>query len=385
MKRKTVKAGAHIASIVVIAALLSASAARGHDDDHYYEYSDAPHGGAYDDLHGYGYWRYVPSVGARLWFPYVEASWRPYYHGHWIHTSAGMTWVSYEPWGAIPHHYGQWVHVDHLGWGWVPGWEYSPAWVTWGVVDGYVGWVPCAPAGYRYPRYPHYRAGIWARPYGWAGSFGYHTSGFDLSLWVFVPNDHFYATPVHRHALPPRDSLSLVKWKDVRPNQHLSVDYVQKISKQKIRTVETVRKTKRIGDRSIPLYEPRGQQDKVRSGRELAKRSYKKVRKATGLEAERRAKPPRLIAAADPVSVNKKREAPATTKRTEKKERSSSKAEAREKNRRTKSTAPSAEVGERSEKSRRESTESEAPKRRTKSKESQKRKNAQTSKSRTRR
>ena len=73
---------------------MSAPTARGHDDhSHGYdtEYG-APYAGAYDELRGHGYWRYVPSVGARLWFPYVDATWRPYYYGHWIHTSAGMTW-----------------------------------------------------------------------------------------------------------------------------------------------------------------------------------------------------------------------------------------------------------------------------------------------------
>jgi hypothetical protein len=107
-------------------------------------------------LDGYGSWHFVPEVGAYLWFPYVERSWRPYYYGHWIQTPLGITWVAYEPWGDIPHHYGRWVFVDHAGWGWVPGYDYAPAWVTWAVGCGSVGWAPLPPAGYRYPGFGGY-------------------------------------------------------------------------------------------------------------------------------------------------------------------------------------------------------------------------------------
>ena len=42
-ERKRMRASAHIASLVVIAALLSASAARGHDDDDHYDHYDSRH------------------------------------------------------------------------------------------------------------------------------------------------------------------------------------------------------------------------------------------------------------------------------------------------------------------------------------------------------
>jgi len=244
-----------VVSLLAIAALLIAPAARGHDrddDDHYDHDWTGRHGYDYESLRGWGHWSWVPGFDSLLWFPYVEAGWRPYYYGHWIHTPAGMTWVSHEPWGAVPHHYGRWVWVDRLGWGWVPGWEYSPAWVTWGVVDGYVGWAPCPPVGYRYPRYHRYRPAFWTVRYGYGASFAYHSSGLDFSFWIFVRDRDFYDTDVARCAVPPRHSESFFKWKKFRPvGPALSVDYVKKISKREIRTVDTVRKKKRVGGKSI--------------------------------------------------------------------------------------------------------------------------------------
>jgi hypothetical protein len=269
-----------------------------YDDSRYYDgeyYLDDLHGfgsrpyyGPYpaevvrfEFLHGYGHWRWVPRLRAHLWFPFVEASWRPYVYGHWIHTSHGMTWVSYEPWGEIPHHYGRWVYVDHAGWGWVPGYTYAPAWVTWAVVDGCVGWAPLPPAGYRYPRYHRYHLTAYPVDYGYGGTFVYHDSGLDFRFWIFVSDRDFYGTSVHRHILPVEHTLSLFKKKKVLPvGRSLHFDYAQKISKNKIRTVKTGLKKKRAGDRWLVLHEPHGQREKVRAGREAVKRvvTHEKVR-----------------------------------------------------------------------------------------------------------
>jgi hypothetical protein len=192
-----------------------------------------------------------------------------------------MTWVSYEPWGEIPHHYGRWVHVDHVGWGWVPGYTYSPAWVTWAVVDGCVGWAPLPPVGYRYPRYHRYHFSGHPVDYGYGGSFVYHDSGMDFRFWIFVSDRDFYGTSVHRHVLPVEHTLSLFKKKKVLPvGRTMHLDYAQRITKKKIRTVTTGQKKRRVGDRWIVFHEPRGQEEKIRTGRKAVKRvvSHDKVR-----------------------------------------------------------------------------------------------------------
>src|SRR5262249_26799542 len=57
-------------------------------------------------------------------------------------------WVSDQPeaaWGWIVFHYGRWVWLDDLGWAWVPGREWGPAWGDWRRGGGYIGWGPFAP------------------------------------------------------------------------------------------------------------------------------------------------------------------------------------------------------------------------------------------------
>jgi hypothetical protein len=96
----------------------------------------------------YGSWVYVGSVGRNCWRPTVAPDWRPYSSGTWRWTPAGLTWVSYEPWGWLPYHYGSWTLDASFGWCWLPGSAYSPAWVYWSYTPGYIGWCPVGYYGY---------------------------------------------------------------------------------------------------------------------------------------------------------------------------------------------------------------------------------------------
>ena len=94
-----------------------------------------------DEFDRNGSWRYEPAAGY-VWIPQVEVGWRPYWNGHWAWTPYGWTWVPYEHWGWAPFHYGRWDYSASLGWYWLPGQTWSPAWVGWAVGGGYVGWCP---------------------------------------------------------------------------------------------------------------------------------------------------------------------------------------------------------------------------------------------------
>jgi hypothetical protein len=48
-------------------------------------------------------------------------------------------------WGWAPFHYGNWFYDDSYGWMWSPGYEWAPAWVTWGESGGNYGWAPIGP------------------------------------------------------------------------------------------------------------------------------------------------------------------------------------------------------------------------------------------------
>ncbi|HEY6002821.1 MAG TPA: DUF6600 domain-containing protein [Anaeromyxobacter sp.] len=117
----------------------------------------------------------------RVWRPHVRAGWRPYYYGRWIWTADGWFWASDEPWGWATYHYGRWGYDDGLGWVWVPGYEWAPAWVTWRFGVGVVGWAPLFPG-----------FAIFATP-----------QPVFLFAFTFVPAVRFVGFPVFRVAFAP--------------------------------------------------------------------------------------------------------------------------------------------------------------------------------------
>jgi hypothetical protein len=99
----------------------------------------------YDSLAPYGNWIERPSYGW-VWTPReVSSSWRPYQAGHWVWSDEGWTWLSDEPYGWATYHYGRWYQDPEIGWAWVPGNDWAPAWVSWQEGNDYVGWAPLPP------------------------------------------------------------------------------------------------------------------------------------------------------------------------------------------------------------------------------------------------
>ena len=139
----------------------------------------------YRKLDPYGVWRETSSYGY-VWQPREaerSRSWRPYTNGRWIYTDAGWTWISEEPFGWATYHYGRWTRLRNIGWIWVPGDEWAPAWVSWRKSNDYVGWAPLPPEA-RFDR----RAGI----HNWADN--YYDIGPDQ--YCFVPTNQFGARRV---------------------------------------------------------------------------------------------------------------------------------------------------------------------------------------------
>jgi hypothetical protein len=96
----------------------------------------------YSALEPHGEWIELADYGY-AWKPsQVSSDWRPYRNGRWVYTEEGWTWISNDPWGWATDHYGRWTLVDEVGWVWVPGYEWAPAWVSWRTSDNYVGWAP---------------------------------------------------------------------------------------------------------------------------------------------------------------------------------------------------------------------------------------------------
>jgi hypothetical protein len=118
-------------------------------------------------LDGYGEWVEVEGYG-RVWRPYTTAvgvDFTPYETcGSWVWTDWGWTFACEWDWGWLPFHYGRWGWFEDY-WGWVPGYDWSPAAVEWRGGGGYVGWRPLTPivrdhrGEHRGPRVRDHRTG----------------------------------------------------------------------------------------------------------------------------------------------------------------------------------------------------------------------------------
>jgi hypothetical protein len=115
-----------------------------------------------------------------------------------VTTDYGWTWASNEPFGWATYHYGRWAWDPRLGWLWVPGTVWGPAWVSWQYGGGYVGWAPLPPA------------------VGFEIGIGIRLGGFDLQLGIrpdaysFVPERSFLDSRLSGHLIPTARNVTII-------------------------------------------------------------------------------------------------------------------------------------------------------------------------------
>jgi hypothetical protein len=89
----------------------------------------------WDDFYGYVWRPYYNDV-------YPWGNWSPYFYGRWSYVNGSLFWVPEEPWGWVPYHLGIWQWDKKLGWVWIPGSVFAPAWVDWEFYFGLYSWRP---------------------------------------------------------------------------------------------------------------------------------------------------------------------------------------------------------------------------------------------------
>lgn len=78
----------------------------------------------------------------------VPPPYLPYNNGQWVNTDAGWYFKGETPQEEITSHYGRWTEDPNLGYVWLPGKTWSPAWVDWRENPEYVAWAPIPPGTY---------------------------------------------------------------------------------------------------------------------------------------------------------------------------------------------------------------------------------------------
>ena len=189
----------------------------------------------YDDLAPHGSW--VSYDNSYVFVPSrVADDWRPYTEGHWVYTERyGWFWVSDEPFGWATYHYGRWGHAEDIGWYWVPGRRWAPAWVAWRRGGDHVVWAPLSPD--------------YEDDYDDDVSFEVRIEDIPEVYWVAVPSRHFLddelsVVIVHDdneriRIVQAAEPVGVVSIKNnVVVNNVIDVDYVEKTTKKKVKTVE---------------------------------------------------------------------------------------------------------------------------------------------------
>jgi hypothetical protein len=183
----------------------------------------------YDDLASYGNWIERPSYGW-VWTPRsVASSWQPYQDGHWVWTDQGWTWVTDEPYGWATYHYGRWYDDPEIGWSWVPGDEWSPAWVSWQEGSDYIGWAPLPPSV--------------------TVSFGGVLSvSLAPDYYVFVPERYFLATRINTYIVP-RERVGSI-YRETR-----NITAYRRVNNYVYNTGVPVDRIQRVVGRPVPRYQ----------------------------------------------------------------------------------------------------------------------------------
>ncbi|MEA3210560.1 MAG: hypothetical protein QOE70_3617 [Chthoniobacter sp.] len=150
----------------------------------------------YTALDPYGDWFEIEKYGY-VWQPGEAANprWRPYTDGNWAWTEYGWTWASNEKFGWAAYHYGRWTRLKRIGWVWVPGSEWAPAWVAWRRSNDFVGWAPL-------PAEAHSSSGFNAAV----------DSYYDIGpgSYTFVPVEEFSAPTYVGRAVEPERNVTII-------------------------------------------------------------------------------------------------------------------------------------------------------------------------------
>jgi len=232
------------------------------DEPYYDQYdTDWDMDQVYDYMSPYGYWTHYTSHGY-VWVPSgIHYNWRPYTNGRWVWTEYGWMWISNYRWGWIPFHYGRWGYDMRLGWYWVPGNIWSPAWVSWRTSSLYIGWAPVPP-------------GV---PFVQGRGVVFSGRTIPHRHWIFMQGRYFTRHNINSYVLPYERNLTIVnltvqktslEMRGNRVSNHgLDVGFVENITKDRVPKYELQQKStagpaKLEGSR-VTVYNPKVTKDET--------------------------------------------------------------------------------------------------------------------------
>jgi hypothetical protein len=152
---------------------------------------------AYADDFNFGMffvWRPSPNLAVSV-IAGEPAPYVPYSNGSWMYTDAGWYFNAATPYEDVTCHYGRWVYSPALGWIWVPGRVWAPAWVEYRVTETYIAWTPIPPGVYivnNFVAYPPF---------------------YDVHRYVIVEKRHFCEPMVYKYMYKEhKNKIKIKEW-----------------------------------------------------------------------------------------------------------------------------------------------------------------------------
>lgn len=225
----------------------------------------------YDYLSPNGYWVQLAPHGY-VWVPTsIRYNWRPYTYGRWVWTDYGWMWISNYQWGWVPFHYGRWGYNARIGWYWVPGDVWAPAWVSWRYSDLYIGWAPLPPDATFMPG-----TGVM-----------FQGAGIPHNTWIFIQANYFTHYSIQSYVLPFERNPTIINMTVLKTslrmhknrvyNEGLDAGFVENVTKTHVRKYELQQKgtagPTRIEGGRVSVFNPEFSRDKtVRPDKVLSER-----------------------------------------------------------------------------------------------------------------
>jgi hypothetical protein len=139
----------------------------------------------------------------------------------------GWYWLSDEPFAWAVYHYGRWAFDPEIGWYWIPGRRWAPAWVVWSHTDDEIAWAPL-PADF-----DDDDIGV-----------SISVSSLPVYYWQAVPVAFFVSIDLDDHVIRDRDHIrrivssgeprTVVIENNIVVNNVIDIDVVEQKSKEKV-------------------------------------------------------------------------------------------------------------------------------------------------------
>src|SRR6185295_16099205 len=112
--------------------------------------------------------------------------------GSWRNSASAQVSVdiSYQTFYDELSPYGEWVDYPDYGWMWVPGYEWSPAWVAWRDGGDYYGWAPLRP--------------------GFNISIGFSNYNPPVDYWCFAPRQYISSPRIYDYCLDRGRNVTII-------------------------------------------------------------------------------------------------------------------------------------------------------------------------------